>query len=371
MELPSWLSVFGGGKDEELPDLYPLAIAQGPFVANDVQNIYARILTDVLERTQGIKDDQVPLLWDSCLKSESSEGLLTLLAKAMVNKNDLYLVYDASIPIIRKATSEEQQRIRDDYGKKAESDAGVYVSFASYTRTDMVKIYSALEYCAINGLNKSMGISTSIQFKMSKLRESVSLTDSAKVKAQAQAMAQAMSKGKNTLMDAADLIETGKPDLTATQSAIDFIAQKQSFYLGLPSSWITGLAPKGMGDSGEGESRAVERGLKAYYFSIIKPVCEQLFDVDTEFKSEDTRMLSTAMEVAKTFELLSGELVSKDNQRLILNRALGLPDDEEGDEIEEVPPIDQNVDPNAPPLPPGQKKPGAPPDPKDPKAAVR
>lgn len=326
---------FGGSQNQtpisELPDVFPFPVLLDSFMRSDLENIYARILTDVLERTQGIPDETQPLLWDNCVASESPDGLVTMISKAMVNQAELFIVYDKGVKVIRKATATEETQIKADYKAKGESAAGVYITFKNYKRTEMLKIYSGLEFCAVAGLHKSMNLSKAVQFKIHELRGSVAVADSAQTNAQASAVANALKNGKDVAIDAKDIIETSKPDLTATNSAMEFINQKKSLYLGLPATYITGESAKGLGDSGEGDAKAVERGLKNYYFSIVKPVVEAIFGVDTDFETEDYASISSSLEVLKTFELTSNELISQENKQLIVNRVFGLPEDAEGD----------------------------------------
>ena len=325
---------FGGAlaKDTEveLPDVFPFEVMKNDFIRNDIETVYARILTDVLERTQNIPEEKKALLWDNCLGSEKSDGLVSLVARAMFEKGELYLVYDSGTNVVRKANSDETTQIRKDYEAMAKSDLGVYITFKNFKKSDMLKVYSALEYCAIGGLHKSMNLAMALQFKMHDMRGSVAATDSSVVGNQAKAVAEALKKGKAALIDAKDIIETAKPDLTATNSAMDFISQKKSFYLGLPATYITGLSSKGLGDSGQGDAKAVERGLRPYYFSIIKPVVESIFGITTAFETEDYTQISTTLEVLKTFELTSDELISQKNKQIVVNRLFGFPEDTKG-----------------------------------------
>jgi hypothetical protein len=322
----------------ELPEIFKFPYIERDFIDVDLQNIYSRILTDCLERTQGISKDSQNLLWDNCVASESSDGLVTMLAKSMVAKSDLFLVYEKALKVIRKATPTEEATIKADYKKQGQSSTGIYITFKNYTRTDMMKLYSALEYYSIASLYKSMNLSKAIQLKVFDLRASVGGADVSDINVQAKALAEALKSGKDILLDAKDLIETSKPDLTATNSSMEFIAQKRSFYLGMPSSWITGLSPKGLGDSGDSTAKDVERGLKNYYFAIIKPVIETIFGAQTTFKTEDFFGLSTALEALKTFELTSDELISQDNKRIFINKLYGLPEDSVGDKPVKIEP---------------------------------
>lgn len=324
----------------ELPDIFPIPITQLDFVETDIISIYSKILTDVLERTEGLSDDLAELMWDNCLKSSSSHGLISLLAKAMAHKRDLFLVYEKAVNVVREATNEEQQKIRDDYAKAADSETGVYVSFVNFRRTDMVRFYILMSYCIVGSLYKSMNLSKAVQLKISDLRKSVSLVDAEDVKVQAQRLATALSRGKDIVIDEKDSIETAVPDLTATKEGATFVNQKLCFYLGLPAAYLTGEQTAGIGTTGENDMRAVERGLKGYFFSIIKPVIDALFDRTVSYKSQDFRMIESASDILKTFALIDDSIVSKENKTLLANRLLGLPDDAKGDEPkpEPVPP---------------------------------
>ncbi len=166
--------------DNGLPNIFPMSMSQTDFIRTDVKNIYTRILTDVLERTQGVPEKAESVLWDNCVASESIDGLVTMLAVAMTDKKELFLIYDAGLQLIRKATHEEEVQIRADYKASGKSNTGIFITFKNYNRSDMVKLYSELEYCTVAGLSKSMKLSTAIQLKMTDLRASVGLADSDK-----------------------------------------------------------------------------------------------------------------------------------------------------------------------------------------------
>lgn len=371
--MSNWFKFLGSkSSDDKLPDIFPIPISQMDFVRIDVLNIYTRILTDVLERTQGIAKKDIPLLWDNCVASENKDGLITLVAQAMSDKKELYLVYAPAVGVVRKANTAEEVEIRTAYSKKAEpvklgaGAIGLYVTFKNYIKSDMVKFYSALEYCSIGGLWKQANISKSVMIKINDLRASVSLSDSAEAKSQAKAMAEAMGDGNDLLMDAKDVIESLTPDMTATEKTFEVIAKKQSLYLGMPASFFSGIAnTSGMSDTGKGDSKATERGLKAYYFSVIKPIVEGLFGATTTFKSEDAEGIETALKVLETMDRTSSTYLNDDNKTLIVNKAFGLDEDEVG---EPEPEIDPNLPPGTNPVIPGQKPGTVPPPPAPPKA---
>lgn len=338
----------GAQASDELPDIYPFPMLQSEFVKCDVVNIYAKILTDVVERTHGLGDDEEYLLWDNCLKSQKCDGLVTLLAKAMSDRQDLFLVFDRAAGILRKADQKEQQQIRLDYDKQAESEVGIYISFKEYYRTDMIKLYSALEYSAVGSLYKTMKLSNAVQLKFTDLRASVNAADKDQIVVQAQALAASLNKGRPVALDAKDIVDILKPDLAATNSAMSFLNEKRAFYLGMPASYITGIQTGGIGSTGEADTKATERGLKNYYFSIIKPVLEDLFDLSVSYKSQDFRQVTQGLEALKTFSLVDDSLISHENKQTVINQLFDFDTDGGSDEtgtkaIQPANPVQQPV----------------------------
>jgi hypothetical protein len=302
--------------DVEISCIYPMHLEYEFFVRTDLMQIYGKILTDCVERTEGIPEDIKPSLWDNCLSSESKKGLISLLSEAMANKAELFLVYQMGV--IRKATNSEIEQIKQDYQTQGQSSLGVFCSFRNYSKTDMVKIYSGMEYAVLSSLNKMMNLSNAIQFKMAELRNSVGTVDSGQAVAQARAIATALGNGSDVLIDKLDSIETSKTDMQSTKDSIAFIDAKRSFYLGLPTSYLNGEQTSGIGSTGEADTRAVERGLKSYFVSVLNPVLTALFGITTSFKSQDFRQIGSGLEALKTFELVDNELVSlEDKQRII------------------------------------------------------
>lgn len=343
--------------DSEIPDIYPMGIAEKEFVEADIITIYSKILTDVLERCQGLTDDQQALLWDNCVKSESSDGLITLLSKAMSDKKELFLVYEKKpVNVIRLATGDEAEKIRADYKLRASSETGIYISFKNNTRADIIKVYSALDFCTVSSLNKSMNISKAVQIKMADLRKSVGLADSAEVKTQGKAVATSLRNGKDILIDAEDTIETAKPDLTAVDASFSTINQKRAFYLGMPASYISGEQTRGLGDTGEGDQKAVERGLKNYYMSVMKPVLFAIFGVNITYKTQDFRQITQALEAMKTFSLCDEEFLTSENKKKVIEALLDIDPDDNKDTTEPEDLKDVTPDPLKIVAPPDKKE---------------
>lgn len=305
-----------------IPSIFPLSCSLDKFVKQDMRATYLKILTDVLERTHGIPEDKIHLLQDSFVQTEGAKGLLSMLVEAIISRKEIFIVYKNDV--IRYADREEQKTIENDYASKGRSSVGIWVSFRNYDQSEMLEIYSRLEYCIISSLNKTLGVSQAVQVKIDGLRSNVSLGDSEIAIEQGKAIADALSKGEDVLLDVKDLIETATPDVSSTDKAMIFVDGKKAWILGLPLSYINGEQTGGIGSTGEGDTRAIERGLKAFYYSIIKPVLFELMGIKTKFRSQDFRQMTSALDALRTFELSSGDIISIESMKEIMNRMLDL-----------------------------------------------
>ena len=330
--------LFGGGNNDNslaINAIFALQLKCEDFTQIDVFTTYTKILIDVLERTHGLPQKYDQYLWDNHLQSESSKGLVSMLSRAMADKKDLFLVFKQSSGVLRMATSDEEQLIRQEYKERSESKTGVWISFEHYTRTDMLKIYSNFEYYVLAGLNKSLNVSKALQFKISGLRAGVSLADSAVAKSQGSELAKALERGNDIMVDKEDEISTTTPDVSPAEKSMTFIDGKKAFYLNMPLSYLSGQQTTGIGSTGEADMRAVERGLKQFFSSIVRPVLKALFGVDVEFKSQDFRHITSGMEALKTFGLTNGDgFLSQESMIRIVCKLFDLDYDKEKASLE-------------------------------------
>lgn len=322
------------GSVGEIPELWPFPMVCDIFTANSLRTTYNKILIDTFERAHGLSEEHQPLLWDNCVQSENSRGLISLLVDAMVSQNDLFLVYKPGIRVLRKANAEEEKQIKEDYALRNESSVGVYISFKNYRTTEMLKIYATLEFCVLLSFHKNVNIAKAVQIKMHEMRSSVSVADSSIAIDQAKAIAEALSKGRDVLLDRNDDITTTTPDITPTEKSLEFIDTKRAYILNAPKSYVSGELAGGLGDSGNADMRAVERCLKAFFFSIVQPVCKVVFDDDVKFKSQDNGQMETGMEAMKTFDLTSERFLSLETQRQIVWRLFDVDPEEEQKRID-------------------------------------
>lgn len=305
-------------KFTELPDIYPIGCTIEDFVRQDIKSTFEKILVDVLERTHGVPENKRHVLYDSFVQTEGSKGLISILVDAIVKRQDVFIVYKNDV--VRIADRDEEKKIKADYEKQAKSKEGIFVSFRHFDKSKMLEIYSRLEYCVIGSLRKTLGISQAVQVKLSGLRSNIGANDAQLAIDQGKQIADALAKGKDILIDKEDQIENATPDLSATDKAMIFLDGKKAWILGFPISYINGEQTGGIGSTGEGDTKAIERGLKAYFSSIIQPVLKELMGLNVKFKSQDFRQLTSALEALKTFELSSGEILSEETMRDIASR---------------------------------------------------
>jgi hypothetical protein len=308
--------------DSELPEIFSLSLRAEAFTRSDILGTYLKILTDAMERTHGLSPGLQPLLWDNCVQSEASEGLITLLATAMTEMADLFLVYRSGV--IRRATRQEEDTIRNDYKDHGDSSAGFFLSFRGYRRTELLRIYSGLEHCVLSSLNKSLNLAKAIQIKIFDLRNSVGATDSAIAVEQGKSIAKALGRGSDIMVDVRDMIETAKVDTAPTEKAISFLDAKRAYILSMPMSYISGEQTAGIGSTGEADMRAVERGLKQYWSTVLRPALKGIFGVETKFKSQDFRQITAALEALKTFDVAGDDILPRKKKIEIVARMFDL-----------------------------------------------
>lgn len=343
----------GRNKADGLDEIFPLSIKMSDFVQTYLQTIYTKILTDAYARTTGIPEDSIPVLFDNCLGSETPDGLISLLAKAMASKGDLYLIYNPQTKTLRRADGTEQAAIKDAYKSGKQIKGQVYVSFTNNNKSDMIRFYSEIEFATTAGLYKQSQLSSAIQYKMNELRATVSSIDKAAAESQAKAINESLVSGRNAIMDAKDVIDTTKVDVDPISKALDMIESKLSMYIGMPKSYFTGDQTNGMGDTGNADARAVERGLTAYFFSVAKPVVEALLECKTTFRTQDFSQVMTGLSALQTFDLVGNKYISDENKLAIANALLGVESKLGAD------PVGANTDPLDQGLTPKQPKQGA------------
>lgn len=271
------------------------------FAHTFVLELYRRILTDCFNHSSEIPQDKQGALWDSvmCFGAEKgANGLISFLAEAITDrKPKLYLVFDNGF--VRLATKEEEKDI-DANPKKM---GAVGLCFADFKQATILLVLASLMERLLENANAGLNISRSVLIQINQLRESVSLPNAEGAIAQAKAIEQGLKSGKGALLDAADKVEVPVFNTDPLESALEMLYGLMSFFTGMPRAYVSGELTAGLNATGEGDQQATEQGLKFYFVSIFKPVCEQLFGVkNLTFKTSEWRKFAEIANVLPVLE---------------------------------------------------------------------
>lgn len=287
------------------------------------ENLYKKILQRCYSRSEGAQDaEKIQSLFDSSEKSGSPRGLISLLAKAMTDKAEIAIIYEAGV--VRLATSDEKEQIKKDYEDKAKSSLGILVSFKDYCLTDLVKGYMSMIYDILSSMNTQVGLAKALQIKVAMLRSTVSVNGKDEPIAQAKAINEALTKGQSVLMDEKDRVEVLKLDSASVEAAFKFVCSLLASDLGVSLSFITGELTTGMSATGEADSNADEYGFQDYFNSIFKPSCDKLYGWNLVFVSDDWRYTGTMLD--KLIIVENSSILSDEQKRIYAERTIPISD---------------------------------------------
>jgi hypothetical protein len=291
--------------------------------------IFTRILSEVFYRSEPISDEFRRLLRTSYAGS-GQKGLIEYIVCAMVGQKDLVLKYEAGI--LHEPNYGEKSKILDDVKKGTKLEQTLVLSFREYHKVTVLRQYLLHKYLLLCTQNKALNISTALQLKIDGLRSTVGMKDFKSEGGpydQAKEIVNALLDGRPAVLDSKDTLDLLAPDISPLKEVSSDLHSEMAFILGMPISWISGIQKGGLGDSGDADARAIERGLEPYFWESAYPSFESLFGVKLKFQTEDYRNIQPALEAMRTFQLDEGELLPKEIQQKILYQLL---------DIKEVPP---------------------------------
>jgi hypothetical protein len=290
-------------------------VLAAPFCLSFKKEIYCKIKTETLfkkilhrcySRSEGAQDDKKILsLFDSTEKSGSPRGLISLLAKAMTDKQEIAIIYDSGV--VRLADYKEKEQIKKDYEDRAESKIGVHVDFKNYCLTDLVFGYMAMIYDILSSMNTQVGLAQALQIKINNLRSTVSVAGSEEPIRQAKDINESLKQGNSVLMDKNDAVEALTLNSESVKNAIELVNSQLATDLGVSLSFVNGELTTGMSATGEADANADEYGFQDFFNSIFKPVCDKLYGWNLRFVSDDWRY----------FSAMIGSLIIVENSMLL------------------------------------------------------
>lgn len=316
-----------------LPVVWEMQLRAAVYTEIQLRSIYARILSEVIARSHSIPDEFRSLIRDS-MEGDGQRGLTEHIVTAMANQAQLVLKYEAGL--LHVPEYGDRQTIVNAWKKGEKPNQTLVLSFANYHRTMMLRQYLHHKYLLLCTQHKALNLSSALQIKINDMRKSIGLSDSDPAIEQARQIADALLSGTPALLDAKDTLDLLAPDISALKEVAADLHSEISLILGLPISWVTGAQKVGLGDSGDADARSIERGLEPYFWESVHPAFLHLFKINLKLKSEDYRNIDSAVKAAQALDIMSDDLVSLDNKRVIVSRLLDIENDLEGDPREEV-----------------------------------
>ena len=302
---------------------YKLSLDELRFINGRTQVLYEKILKRCYHKTIGLDDNDNNIASSVFLSVEygaEQNGAIPLIAKAMTQMKKIYLVYRESAGLVRVATLEEQIEIDKHYKdyQNAESklnngDRGMVLDFTKYELTRLIKCYMALLYAVLDSANTQVNLARSLQIKIDKLRENISVLTSDDAKKQANDINDALKSGNSVLLAKADEIIQTAINSESTAKAIEIFNTALASDLGLSLSFVSGALTSGMSATGDADINYEDTGIKDFWVTIWKPVCIKLYGKNgVKYKTDRWRYLEAKL---KSLVYIESSMLFTDEQK--------------------------------------------------------
>lgn len=268
---------------------YRLSICERDFIQTRTTVLFEKILKRCYHKTAGIAEDKHNSIAMSVFLSVENgteqNGAIPLVAQAMTNRQRLYLVYNEKIGLVRKATAEEQQELTLSYVKNNNALGvlenglrGMILNFSNYKLTTLIKCYMALIYAVMDSANTQVNLSRSLQIKINKLRDNISVLASDDAIKQAGNINTNLKEGRSVLLDNLDNVIQTAVNAQSTKDALNIFYSALASDLGLSVSFVSGELTSGMSATGDADINYEEDGIKDFWVSIWRPICLRLYN---------------------------------------------------------------------------------------------
>lgn len=297
----------------DLPSPYMLTVEKAAFLNFKVKWLYEKILKRCYALSSGLDDDKARALFDSVELGDATVGLIGLVARALTDKTELILVNDAGI--VRVAEFNEAEEIKKDYAARGRSEKGVYLNFAKYTLTDILKCYMELIFEILKAERVNVGLAQALQVKINRMRETISTSNADDPMKQAKNIVDALKGGKSVAIDAGDVIQTTDLQTQAVKDALLMVYGMLASDLGVSLSFVCGELTSGLSVSGEANANFDESGIRDFFITVFKPIVDKLFGVSLRFKTDNWRKVREYAQILPYIES-SALLTDKQKEQL-------------------------------------------------------
>lgn len=304
----------------DLPAPYSLTVEKAAFLNFKVKWLYEKILKRCYALSSGLDDDKARSLFDSVELGDATVGLIGLVAQALTDKTELILVNDAGI--VRVAEFNEAEEIKKDYAARGRSEKGVYLNFAKYTLTDILKCYMELIFEILKAERVNVGLAQAMQVKINRMRETISTSNADDPMKQAKNIVDALKGGKSVAIDAGDVIQTTDLQTQAVKDALLMVYGMLASDLGVSLSFVCGELTSGLSVSGEANANFDESGIRDFFITVFKPIVEKLFGVSLRFKTDNWRKVREYAQILPYIE--SSALLSDEQKAQLAVELMGV-----------------------------------------------
>ena len=267
---------------------YKLCMCERDFVRVKTLALLERILKRCYHKTAGIDRQVSDKIAQSVFLSVESgaeqNGTIPLVARAMLDRQKIYLVYSESLGLVRKATSDEQRELTEAYknnnnatGRLRDGKRGMVLNFANYDLVQLIKCYMTLIYAVMDSGNTQVNLSRSLQIKINKLRDNISVLTSDDAIKQSNNINDALKRGNSVLLDNLDNVIQTAVNADSTQKALDIFYSALAADIGLSMSFVSGVLTSGMSATGDADINYEENGIKDFWTTIWRPICVKLY----------------------------------------------------------------------------------------------
>lgn len=302
---------------------YKLSLAEQIFINSRTQVLYEKILKRCYHKTIGLTSDDDNIASSIFLSVEygkEQNGTIPLVAKAMTQMKKVYLVYSEKAGLVRVANLEEQKEIDKHYNDYENivsvlnnGNRGMLLDFSKYELTRLIKCYMSLLYAVLDSANTQVNLARSLQIKIDKLRENISVLTSDDAKKQANEINDALKSGDSVLLAKADEIIQTAINSESTSKAIEIFNTALASDLGLSLSFVSGALTSGMSATGDADINYEDTGIKDFWVTIWKPICIKLYGKDgVKYKTDRWRYLEAKL---KSLVYIESSLLFTDEQK--------------------------------------------------------
>lgn len=287
---------------------YKLCMCERDFVRVKTLALLERILKRCYHKTAGIDKKVYDKIAQSVFLSVESgaeqNGTIPLVARAMLDRQKIYLVYSESLGLVRKATSDEQRELTEAYksnnnatGRLRDGKRGMVLNFANYDLVQLIKCYMTLIYAVMDSGNTQVNLSRSLQIKINKLRDNISVLTSDDAIKQSNNINDALKRGNSVLLDNLDNVIQTAVNADSTQKALDIFYSALAADIGLSMSFVSGVLTSGMSATGDADINYEENGIKDFWTTIWRPICIKLYGQErVHFDTDRWRNLTARLQ---------------------------------------------------------------------------